>query len=89
MRIRKLADTVFTSLPDGTAVLLNIATLHYFSLNRSGAALWQEIERSNPTDLQKLAQSVSEQFEVDQAAATAQIASFLEQLSQLGFVEVV
>jgi hypothetical protein len=46
MRIEKIAQTVFTPLADGTGVLLNLDTLVYCKLNRTAAALWQEIDSS-------------------------------------------
>jgi hypothetical protein len=44
MHIEKLQPTVFTPLDDGTGVLLNLQTLLYYSLNKTGAAVWQQIE---------------------------------------------
>jgi hypothetical protein len=88
MQTRKLSASVFTALPDGTGVLLNLETLLYFSLNRTGATLWQEIERAESTDLQTLVHRACEQFEVDQALAQKEISGFVEQLAHLGLVRI-
>jgi hypothetical protein len=42
MVIEKASQTVFTPLADSTAVLLNLNTLLYFKLNRTGAAVWKQ-----------------------------------------------
>jgi Coenzyme PQQ synthesis protein D (PqqD) len=88
MQTRKLSASVFTALPDGTGVLLNIETLLYFSLNRTGATLWQEIERADTTDLEQLVHCACEQFQVDQASAQKVVRGFVEQLAHLGLVRI-
>ena len=88
MQTRKLSASVFTALPDGTGVLLNLETLLYFSLNRTGATLWQEIERADTTELEQLVHRACEQFEVDQTLAHKEISDFVEQLAYLGLVRI-
>lgn len=88
MQAQKLSTTVFTVLADGSAVLLNLETLHYFSLNRTAAALWQEIEQTDTADLQKLALRACEEFEVEQPSALKEISGFLQQLAQMGLVRI-
>jgi hypothetical protein len=88
MQTRKLSASVFTPLQDGTGVLLNLETLLYFSLNRTGAALWQEIDRVETAELKHLVNHACERFEVDQTSAQKQIADFVENLAHLGLVQI-
>jgi hypothetical protein len=87
MTIRKACPTVFTSLDDGTAVLLNLTTFVYYSLNRTGAAVWQEIEQKKSVELTDLVQLVHQRFDVDEAAASTHLTAFLEKLTEFGVVE--
>lgn len=87
MQVRKVSSSVFTALSDGTAVLLNLETLLYFSLNRTGAALWLEIDRTGPVAFEHLVQWICESFDVDQGSAEVGIGRFVEQLNRLGLVQ--
>jgi hypothetical protein len=87
MNIRKACPTVFTSLDDGTAVLLNLTTFVYYSLNRTGAAVWQEIEQKPTVALGDLVEIVHRRFEVDETVATTHLTSFLGKLVEFGVVE--
>ena len=86
MRVEKLSLTVFTRLDDGTGVLLNLQTLFYYSLNRTGAAIWQEIENSNPSTIDDLVRAVCERFDVDQNAAHQEVGTFVSRLEQFKMV---
>lgn len=87
MQTRKLSASVFTPLPDGSGVLLNLETLLYFSLNRTGAVLWQEIDRVGTADLDSLVNQACGRFEVDQTSAKTEITHFVEHLERLGLVQ--
>lgn len=88
MHIEKSAQTVFTALADGTAVLLNLETLGYYNLNRTGSLLWQQIEAGNLLTLDDLLRSTCEQFDVDEASARQFISAFVKQLEQLKMIRV-
>jgi len=87
MRFEKSSPTVFTPLDDGRGVLLNLETLFYYSLNRSGAALWQAIENSQTLD--DLVSVTCERFDVDQDTARREIGDFVERLQQFKMVRVI
>ncbi|HWO00624.1 MAG TPA: PqqD family protein [Blastocatellia bacterium] len=89
MQVKKLAGSVFTALPDGTGVLLNLATLIYFGLNSTGASVWQEIDQVEAADLDQLVQCVCARFEVDRAFARKEIAIFIERLASLGLIQII
>jgi hypothetical protein len=88
MHIEKLSQTVFTPLADGTGVLLNLETLFYYNLNRTGAILWQQIEAGNLLTLDDLLRSTCERFEVDETSARQFISAFVNQLEQLKMIRV-
>jgi len=88
MRVEKVSSTVFTPLADGTGVLLHLETLWYYSLNRTGAALWQLIEEKKVVALDDLIDTTCEQFEVDHAEARRTLKSFLEKLVEFKMVQI-
>lgn len=89
MRIEKSPRTVFTPLADGTGVLLNLDTLLYFSLNRTGAQLWQQIETSSLVTLDELLRETCKSFDVTELVAHQAISAFVKQLEQLKMIHLV
>lgn len=88
MRVERSTLTVFTPLDDGRGVLLNLETLFYYSLNRTGVALWQELEHSNPSTLDDLVRATCERFDVDEDAARREIRDFVGRLEEFRMVRV-
>lgn len=86
MRVEKLTHTVFTPLDDGTAVLLNLETRFYYTLNRTGAALWQELEHTNPSAIDDLIRVTCDRFDVNEDEARSAVAGFVEQLQDFKMV---
>ncbi len=75
-------------MADGTGVLLNLETLFYYNLNRTGSILWQQIEAGDPLTLDDLLSSTCEQFDVDETSARQFISAFVTQLEQLRMIRV-
>ena len=88
MQIEKASPTVFTPLDDGTGVLLNLNTLFYYSLNRTGAALWQQIEERRSTTLDDLLRDTRERFEVSEDALRPLVIKFIEQLESFKMIRI-
>jgi hypothetical protein len=88
MELRKSSASVFTALPDGTGVLRNLETLLYFSLNRTGAMVWQDIDQAETSELEHLVRATCERFDVDQSSASEGIQGFVNQLARFGLVQV-
>lgn len=88
MHIEKSSQTVFTPLADGTGVLLNLETLFYYNLNRTGSVLWQQIEAGKVLTLDDLLCSAHEQFDVDEASARELISGFVKQLEQFKMITI-
>jgi len=79
---------VFTPLDDGNGVLLNLDTLLYYNLNRTGAAIWQEIEAGGSArTLDDLIRSTCERFDVDHESARSHIGAFVERLEQFKMIQ--
>jgi hypothetical protein len=88
MRIEKASSTVFTPLDDGTAVLLNLDTRLYYTLNRTGAYLWEQIESERGVTLDSLIRSTVERFDVDETLARRTLTDFIQQLGTLKMVRI-
>jgi hypothetical protein len=90
MQVQKASpsSTVFTPLADGTAVLLNLDTLAYYSLNRTGALVWQQIEEKTAVSLDELVRLVCERFEISPDRSRSTLIPFLDQLAGLNMVRV-
>lgn len=69
-------------------MLLNLDTLFYYSLNRTGVVLWQELERGNPSTLDDLVRAICVRFEVDEDAAREEIGAFIGRLEEFRMVHV-
>ena len=83
-----MSPIVFTPLDDGTGVLLNLETLFYYSLNRTGVALWQEIDTNGSLTSDELVRTTCERFEVEEDVAQREVAAFVERLQQFKIIQV-
>jgi hypothetical protein len=73
-------DVILTELQDGTGVLLHLGTKFYYALNRTGVAVWRQVERG-VRDVDAVAREIARQFEgVDEGRARADVAALLESL---------
>lgn len=88
MRVEKLSKTVFTPLEDGTGVLLNLETLCYYNLNKTGVAMWRQIEAKPGLTLDDIAAAISERFDVEADAALIDARAFVEHLARFKIVRV-
>ncbi|MBI3652798.1 MAG: PqqD family protein [Acidobacteria bacterium] len=86
MVIHKAAATVFTPLDDGTGVLLNLDTLLYFTLNRTGAHLWKLLEEVQSVSLDDLVMLTCERFEVSEAQARMSLLAFVDRLDNFHMI---
>ena len=86
MQINKTASTVFTPLDDGTGVLLNLDTLLYFNLNRTGAHLWKLLEEVQSVSLDDLVMLTCERFEVNEEQARQSLLAFIDRLDKFQMI---
>ncbi len=68
-----------TELADG-AVLLNMETRLYYSLNQTGLELWNAVDAADGPE--QVAERMTGTFEVDQAAALDAVNAFLPELER-------
>jgi len=87
MVVEKLSSAVYTPLEDGTGVLLNVETLVYFSLNRTAATVWQQLEAQKSLSFDDLTAVICEKFDVSASTARQEVDSFVRKLEQLGVVQ--
>lgn len=89
MEIEKTVSTVYTPLDDGNGVVLNIDTLDYYSLNRTGSWIWSVIEEHSHLSFDDLVDRVCRQFEVSEDAARIDVHAFVEHLARFQMVRTV
>jgi hypothetical protein len=72
------APAVVAEVIDGEAVIMNLATGHYFSTQNVGSFIWRGVERgaSRPA----IVAAVSAHYGIDPDTASAAVGSFLDEL---------
>jgi hypothetical protein len=80
------ASVVATQLDNGDAVLLDMATAKYFSLNPAGARVWQLLDAG--MTLGDVSEHIFGQYEVAQAQAQQSVLSLVGALVDQGLVEI-
>lgn len=60
-------DVICTELPDGEAVLLHVGTKRYFTLNQTGARIWNLIQQGET--LGAIARGLESDYDVSQELA--------------------
>jgi hypothetical protein len=77
-------DVICTELDDGEAVLLNIVTREYYTLNASGGKIWQCVADGLPMD--DAIAALSAAYEVDRDLAEQYVRDYLDELSTEGLL---
>ena len=80
-----VSDVVFTRLDDGEAVLLDLQTKQYYTLNETGTQIWDQFKKQHSLD--EIAAALTETFDVGQEAAKEHVVAFLEELHREGLVQ--
>jgi hypothetical protein len=88
MLVEKLPTTVFTALDDGGGVLLNLETLFYFKLNRTGVTVWREIDGGSPVAIEDLTHTLCRGFETTENVASDDVQTFVEHLEWYKLVKI-
>jgi hypothetical protein len=78
-------SVVFTRLDATEAVLLHLETKRYYSLNETGARVWELMQEGRT--LAGMAEAFQAEYTVDSAPAMAAILAFVEELSQEGLLQ--
>lgn len=72
-----------TELEDG-AILLNLDTKYYYTLNSTGLRIWQIMDELE--DPLEIAQRLATEYEVDEEKAKASVVKLMEELEQEGLI---
>jgi hypothetical protein len=77
MRYRVIAEALVATLSDG-AVLLNLQTKRYFSLNETGTRIWEMVQQT--ADEEVIVATMLDEFEVDEPMARSEVRRILDEL---------
>ena len=78
------ADVRLTEL-DGEGVVLHLGTRKYYSLNGTGLALMQALERGRTEE--DLVTALTGEFDVTEVEARRDVAEFLREMGHYGMIE--
>jgi hypothetical protein len=78
-------DVVSTELDDSEAVILNLKSRHYYTLNETGSVIWAAMKDSK--SVEQIADDLVASFEIDHAGAVTHVRAFLEDLARDGLVD--
>jgi hypothetical protein len=76
-------DIEWTEVEDAV-VVLDLRDSSYFSLNKTGAALWPELLEGSTRE--QLVTRLTERFVVDETTASRDVAAFLGSLAERGLL---
>jgi len=85
-KVNPKPSVVFTDLEDGNAVLLDLDSKFYYSLNGSGCFMWKVFENESSVDLGKLVDMLMEEYDVEEEQAELDVEEFISSLAQEGLV---
>jgi hypothetical protein len=77
MRYRAIAEALVATLSDG-AVLLNLQTKRYFSLNETGTRIWEMVQQT--TDEETIIATMLNEYDVEEAMARSEVRRILDEL---------
>lgn len=77
-------DILYTSVNTEEAVILNVATDKYFTLNGVAAQIWELLEQ--PMTLAQLCAQICEEFEVDRQTCEAAVLKFADDAIENGLI---
>ena len=80
-------SVVFTDLEDGSAVLLDLDSKFYYSLNETGCLMWKVFEKNGSSDTGKLIEALMSEYDVEEAQAVGDVEEFLGSLAKEGLVQ--
>lgn len=84
--IRINEDVQWTSL-EGQAVLLNLRTGHYYTLNRMATVIWEMCAENDTVNLWHVREAICQRFDVTEEVALRDIALLLNNLKEEGMID--
>lgn len=77
MRYKAIAEALVATLSDG-AVLLNLQTKRYYSLNETGTRIWEMVQQT--ADEEAIVAELLREYEVEEQMARAEVRRILDEL---------
>ena len=77
MRYKAIAEALVATLSDG-AVLLNLQTKRYYSLNETGTRIWEMVQQT--ADEEAIVAVLLREYEVEEQMARAEVRRILDEL---------
>ena len=77
MRYKAIPEALVATLSDG-AVLLNLQTKRYFSLNETGTRIWEMVQQTADEDA--IVATLLREYEVEEPMARAEVRRILDEL---------
>ncbi len=77
-------DVVYTRFDETSAALLNLKTKRYYTLNETGARIWELLEAGQ--DMPVILEVIQTEFEVDDGEAGSCVRGFLDELRGEGLL---
>ena len=77
MRYRAIAEALVATLSDG-AVLLNLQTKRYFSLNETGTRIWEMVQQT--ADEEAIVATLLSEYDVNEPLARSEGRRILDEL---------
>ena len=77
MRYRAIAEALVATLSDG-AVLLNLQTKRYFSLNETGTRIWEMVQQT--ADEEAIVATLLGEYDVNEPLARSEVRRILDEL---------
>ena len=77
MRYKAIAEALVATLSDG-AVLLNLQTKRYYSLNETGTRIWEMVQQT--ADEESIVATLLREYEVEEQMARAEVRRILDEL---------
>ena len=77
MRYRAIDEALVATLSDG-AVLLNLQTKRYFSLNETGTRIWEMVQQT--ADEEAIVAALLGEYEVEESMARSEVRRILDEL---------
>jgi hypothetical protein len=77
MRYRAIVEALVATLADG-AVLLNLQTKRYFSLNETGTRIWEMVQQT--ADEETIVATLLSEYDVEEPMARTEVRRILDEL---------
>jgi len=77
VKYKAIAEALVATLSDG-AVLLNLQTKRYYSLNETGTRIWEMVQQT--ADEESIVATLLNEYEVEEAMARAEVRRILDEL---------